>query len=182
MDSIGTKEKKIYQIMSLALFLICLIALTVTGSYAYFAAKINANSDGSAIVTTANLKATFSDGKDISLTNALPGAKTSTKTITFTNTGSEKLNYSINWKNLTNGGLTGLKYTITCDSSDITGTGTNLSMPTSATSIISGTIAPNVTHTCNLQIAYTDTGADQTAEKGKTFTVSLEATASPVNN
>ena len=174
-------EKNIYRGLSAFLLMIGFITLTVTTSYAYFTAKFttvnpdNSNSD----FTSANITAEYSDGEAIKLENAIPGDASSIKTIKFTNTGTVSLSYKINWKSITNTGITGLKYTITCDKT-ATGTGSELTMPSAATTLISGTIAPNVTNTCKLQIFYTDTGEDQTSEMSKTFSATLEAVATPI--
>lgn len=172
-------EKKIYQGMAVFLLLVSAIALTVTTSYAYFVAKFTVeNPDNSnSKFTSANITATYSDGEAISLTNAIPGTSSKIKTIKFTNTGSVQLAYKINWKTITNTGITGLKYSISCTKTSTTGTGTNQEMPSSPTTLISGTLAAGESNTCELQINYTDTGLDQSGEMAKTLSASLEAVA-----
>ena len=173
-------EKSIYTGLSAFLLMVGIITLTITTSYAYFASKFTViNPDNSkSEFTSANITAEYSDGDAISLTNAIPGDASAVKTIKFTNTGNVNLAYKINWAPITNTGITGLKYTITCDKT-ATGTGEKLDMPSAASNLITGTIAPNVTNTCQLQIFYTDTDADQTSEMGKTFSATLEAVAAP---
>lgn len=173
-------EKSIYTGISAFLLMVGIITLTITTSYAYFAAQFTViNPDNSkSEFTSANIAAEYSDGNAISLTNAIPGTSSAIKTIKFTNTGNVNLAYKINWATITNTGITGLKYTITCDKT-ATGTGEQLAMPSIASNLITGTIAPNATNTCQLQIFYTDTDADQTNEMGKTFSATLEAVAAP---
>ncbi len=174
-------EKNIYTGISAFLLMIGVITLTATTSYAYFVAKFTTlNPDNSnSKFTSVNIAADYSDGDAITMSNAIPGDSSNIKTIKFTNTGSVSLNYKINWKSITNTGITGLKYTITC-STAATGTGDKLAMPSAATTLISGTLAPNASNTCQLQIFYTDTGADQSNEMTKTFSATLEAVAAPV--
>ena len=83
----------------------------------------------------------------------------------------------INWKTITNTGITGLKYSISCTETSTTGTGTNQEMPSAPTTLISGTLAVGSSNTCQLQIHYTDTDLDQSGEMAKTFSASLEAVA-----
>lgn len=173
-------EKKIYTGLMAFLLLIGVIALTATTSYAYFVAKftvINPDNSNSKF-TSANISATYSDGEAINLKNAIPGTSTAVKTIKFTNTGTVPITYKINWKTITNTGITGLKYTISCTDSKTAGTGSNLNMPSSPTTLISGTLAVSGSNTCQLQIHYTDTDQDQSNEMSKTFSASLEAVAS----
>ena len=172
-------EKKIYSGILTFLLLFGAVVLTITTSYAYFLSKMSIKNPDNAKsnFTTANITATYSDGNAINLTNAIPNTTSKVKTIKFSNTGNVDLAYKINWKTITNTGITGLKYTISCTDTNTTGTGTNLDMPSSPTTLISGTLKPNTANTCELQITYTDTGIDQTGEMGKTFTASLEAVA-----
>ena len=172
-------EKKIYTGLMAFVLMIGAITLTVTTSYAYFVAKFsivnpeNSNSN----FTSANITATYSDGDAINLTNAIPGTSTAVKTIKFTNTGTVPLSYRINWKTITNTGITGLKYTISCSDTATIGTGTNLEMPDSPDTLISGTLTAGNSNTCQLQVHYTDTDLDQSEEMSKTFSASLEAVA-----
>ncbi len=172
-------EKKIYQGILAFILFISVIVLTVTTSYAYFVAKftvVNPDNTNSRF-TSANITATYSDGEAINLTNAIPGTSTKIKTIKFTNTGTVPITYKINWKTITNTGITGLKYSISCTETSTTGTGTNQEMPAAPTTLISGTLAVGSSNTCQLQIHYTDTGLDQSGEMAKTFSASLEAVA-----
>lgn len=179
MDNKKGVEKKIYVGLFTFLLLFGVVVLTITTSYAYFLSKLtivnpdNSNSE----FTTANISATYSDGDAISLTNAIPNTTSKVKTIKFTNTCNLDLDYKINWKTITNTGITGLKYTISCTDSTTTGTGTELDMPSSPSTLISGTLKPNASNTCQLQVIYKDTGLDQSDEMGKTFSATLEAVA-----
>jgi len=193
MDSKWTSfEKGIYRWVGIGFLLIILVGMAVTGSYAFFTATLEENNSDNktTVITTANLEATFNAGTALTLKNAVPGDASDTKTITMENTGSVPIDYVISWLSITNEdvtddngnvtktALTGVKYTVACDSASVVGTGTKLDMPTEAgTTLISGTLSSGATHTCTIQLFYTDTDADQSSEMGNNFKASLTASA-----
>jgi len=193
MDSKWTSfEKGIYRWVGIGFLLIILVGMAVTGSYAFFTATIEENNSDNktTVITAANLEATFNAGTALTLKNAVPGDASDTKTITMKNTGSVPIDYVISWLSITNDdvtddngnvtktALTGVKYTVACDSASVIGTGTKLDMPTKAgTTLISGTLSSGATHTCTIQLFYTDTNADQSTEMGNNFKASLTASA-----
>ena len=109
----GYNEKRNLSIAIIAVF--TLVCVSITGaSYAFFVATVTGTSTATNI-KTADLKATYSDGAAITGTNIVPGWS-ATKTISIENTGTYSLVYTIKWVNVTNGGMTDLKYSLTSTS------------------------------------------------------------------
>lgn len=81
--------------------MICLTAI-VGISYAWFSTIIEGNENAKKhIVTTGDLRLTYTDSDTITLENAFPG-ESSEKTVSVKNTGTANVNYSLVWQELTN--------------------------------------------------------------------------------
>ena len=81
---------------------IILLLLGVMGmSYAWFSATVNQENVKDQVVSTGTLELTYTDGTEIKLVNARPGA-TATKTITVKNTGTLDTSYNLVWQVLKN--------------------------------------------------------------------------------
>ena len=76
-------------------------ALVATATYAWFSATVNQENVKDQVVTTGTLELTYTDGTEIKLENARPGA-TATKTITVKNTGTLDTSYNLVWQVLKN--------------------------------------------------------------------------------
>ena len=105
-----------------------------------------------------------------------------TKTISIENTGTYSLVYTIKWVNVTNGGMTDLKYSLTSTSTGAQANVSNVAAPTKDGNLVTSvTIAPGAKHTYVLTMSFPDTGVDQSAQMGKTFSARLEASAANVS-
>ena len=123
----GYNEKRNLSIAIIAVF--TLVCVSITGaSYAFFVATVTGTSTATNI-KTADLKATYSDGAAITGTNIVPGWS-ATKTISIENTGTYSLVYTIKWVNVTNGGMTDLKYSLTSTSTWAQANVSNVAAPT----------------------------------------------------
>ena len=175
----GYNEKKNLSIALIAVF--TLVCLSITGaSYAFFVATVTGTSTATNI-KTADLKATYSDGAAITGTSIVPGWS-ATKTISIENTGTYSLVYTIKWVNVTNGGMTDLKYSLTSTSTGAQANVSKVAAPTKDGNLVTSvTIAPGAKHTYVLTMSFPDTGVDQSAQMGKTFSARLEASAANVS-
>lgn len=71
-------------------------------SYAWFSTIIEGNDNANKhIVTTGDLKLTYTNSDTVTLENAFPG-DTYEKTVSVKNTGTANANYSLVWQELTN--------------------------------------------------------------------------------
>ena len=153
------KKTLIISISSIAMFII----LVVASSFAFFTTSIKKeNPENSTVdVSTAKITATFTDGAEINVTNAIPG-DTFDKTFTLKNTGN-------------------IKNTFT-NKNDVevivkeNGTPIKTTIFPSTTGAISDeiTIGPDVTKSYTVTITYKNTETDQSSDmnskvKGKIF-------------
>mgnify|MGYP004500144603 CR=1 FL=1 len=84
-----------------SIMIVTLILLSIFGyTYAYFTLQIDGTGKD-IVVSTGDLKLEYVDGKDLTLSDALPGDSVS-KTITVKNVGSREATYALYWDNLIN--------------------------------------------------------------------------------
>ena len=171
--SLSVKQKITLTALSIGMFI-----LSLAVSYAFFSAKIFGNESTSTIVgTAAYLELTFTDGNNtINGTNLIPGWSQS-KTFSVENTGDATAYYKLKITNITNPLVTGgLWYQITSNDGGesipkrqvLTKT-RDISLPIE--------IGVDVTHNYTVTTYYDNIDADQSADKGKSFSykISIES-------
>lgn len=166
-----------------------LLVAVVGATFAYFGAMINGRESQKTIeVTSGTLSTEYDTNRKISVSNLNPGDVVATKTITVRGviTGSENLKYGANLVVTNNTYSNGaLVYTITSknvsnNGSTISATSKPVAIPTGASTIELGTgsfAGPTTTgsnHEYVITITFVNTGADQTADLGKTFAAELQ--------
>jgi len=168
-------RKYIYMIVILTL-----VVLVLGLSYAWFNAVITGNDTAKKnTVVTGDLKLTYTDTNEMSLSNAFPGDSFE-KLISVKNDGTVNLNYNLIWQELNNG-ITNNELVIeaTCKrlNSSNTEEGTCEGISESAVNSViikNGIlIEPKVTHEYTLKVTFKDTGLVQDYNKNKTFTGKL---------
>ncbi len=171
------KDDKKY-IYVVAVLLLVVVALGI--SYAWFSAIITGNDTAkNNKVVTGDLKLTYTDTNEMSLSNAFPGDSFE-KVISVKNDGTVNLNYNLIWQELNNG-ITNNELVIeaTCKrlNSSNTEEGTCEGISESAVNSViikNGIlIEPKVTHEYTLKVTFKDTGLVQDYNKNKTFTGKL---------
>ena len=168
-------RKYIYMIVILTL-----VVLVLGLSYAWFNAVITGNDTAKKnTVVTGDLKLTYTDTNEMSLSNVFPGDSFE-KVISVKNDGTVNLNYNLIWQELNNG-ITNNELVIeaTCKrlNSSNTEEGTCEGISESAVNSViikNGIlIEPKVTHEYTLKVTFKDTGLVQDYNKNKTFTGKL---------
>lgn len=172
-------------VVGIATLLVAIIGAT----FAWFSATVTGNDTASSVVVeTATIGITYTDGNEINLQNALPGA-TASKTFTVAATRGSTIDqsYTINWDitafNFAN--KADLVYSLT-GTPDGDGTAVNKSetaMPTSTgtSEIGTGTLKPDESHSYNLTVTFKETGSDQNANQGKSFAGKIQVAADNVS-
>ncbi len=181
------------RILTSHLLIIILIMLFSIGlSYAFFAAQITGNETN----VTLNLKGgtmdiTYAGGQSITASNIYPrSAAWADKTITVTGNSTTEIDmdYSLTLKILTNTfSSNALKWTLSGTNTGNNGTiianKSNQNISTGARDILLGTASfssptgGNKVHTYSLKILFPDTGGNQNADQGKSFTARVEIAA-----
>ena len=87
--------------MLLGIGITFLLLTTISMSYAWFSATVKSENGHDQIVSTGTLELTYTDGTEIKLENARPGA-TAKKTIIVKNTGTLETSYNLVWQVLKN--------------------------------------------------------------------------------
>lgn len=156
-----------------------LLVAVVGATFAYFTATVTGNDTASSVVvSTAKVGTiTYTNGNELTLTNAYPGATASiTFTVASANDSTTNVKYGIAWDSITNGFVTksDLVYTLTGSNSGNAGTVINVAsetqVPDTAGTIAStGVLAPGETHTYTLTVTFKETGVDQNSNQGKNF-------------
>lgn len=171
-----------------------LLVAVVGATFAYFTASVAGNDTASSVVVkTAQIGTiTYTNGNEVKLDNAYPGATSETKTFTVAadTSATANVNYSLNWTNVTNGFVNkeDLVYTLTGASSDASNTTTTLVTktnevaPSANTLIGSSVLKPGETHTYSLTVKFKETGSDQNANQGKAFTGKIEVSTGDYYN
>lgn len=156
--------KKHIKLISIIMLLLIII---ISGTYAFYNARVNKIGDGVAEVSTKTLKLELTDGPAIELNGVLPGQKI-IKTFTVTNSDNTIQNYYINLvdvvNNLERKSDLVLSLTSTNDGAIID----ELVFPSSSESITSLiTIAPTTTQEYTLTIEYKNTDINQITDMNK---------------
>ena len=171
-----------------------LLVAVVGATFAYFTASVAGNDTASSVVVkTAQIGTiTYTNGNEVKLENAYPGATSETKTFTVAADASAtaNVNYSLNWTNVTNGFVNkeDLVYTLTAVSDKSENPGIMISdksdftAPESDTLIGNGTLKPGETHSYSLIVTFKETGSDQNANQGKAFTGKIEVSTGDYYN
>ena len=171
-----------------------LLVAVVGATFAYFTASVAGNDTASSVVVkTAQIGTiTYTNGNEVKLENAYPGATSETKTFTVAADASAtaNVNYSLNWTNVTNGFVNkeDLVYTLTGANSDASNTTTTLVTktnevaPSANTLIGSSVLKPGETHTYSLTVNFKETGSDQNTNQGKAFTGKIEVSTGDYYN
>ena len=171
-----------------------LLVAVVGATFAYFTASVAGNDTASSVVVkTAQIGTiTYTNGNEVKLENAYPGATSETKTFTVAadSSATANVNYSLNWTNVTNGFVNkeDLVYTLTGANSDASNTTTTLVTktnevaPSANTLIGSSVLKPGETHTYSLTVKFKETGSDQNANQSKSFTGKIEVSTGDYYN
>lgn len=163
-----------------------LLVAVVGATFAYFTASVSGNDTASSvIVKTAEIGTiTYTNGTNLVMENAYPGATSNTVTFTVAAdaNASVNVNYTLKWAELVNDFVgTDLVYTLTGESTNATDASlvtaqNEVVVPTAAGIIGSGVLRPGETHTYSLTVKFKETGLDQNANQGKTFNGKIEVT------
>ena len=160
------KSKKVILIAILSFLLI--IGIVIGYSTAYFIASVSNSTINSTVVTTGSMEIEFSDGPEVSLSNAIPGTYVE-KTFSVKNIGTIDTYYDIYLSDVINSFVDKSDLTYTLTSS----TGANVSQTTAPdipTKIVSNQqIGINTTHNYTLRIDFKETNDNQDDNKGKEF-------------
>jgi hypothetical protein len=175
----------LFTIIAVATLLVSVVGAT----FAYFGATMKGRESQKTIsVSSGTLAIEYGTNSKINATNLQPGAVVATKTFTVKGviTGSENLKYGANLVITNNTYSNGaLVYTITSknvsnNGSTIEATSKPVAIPTGASTIELGTgsfAGPTSTgsvHEYTVTITFVNTGADQSADLGKTIAGTLE--------
>ena len=150
---------------------VSLVVAIVAASYAYFTATVtNRNNVTSTDVTTARLELEFTDGPEVTLDEAIPGAYLE-KTFKVKNVGSGDAAYDVYLSDLINNASDKSDFVYTLTSND---GGYNVStqtqIPSAPSKIVSNqVIAAGDEHNYTLRIDFLETNDNQDDNKGKTI-------------
>ena len=168
----------------IAISIISLLVLGVVGvSYAYFRLQIE-GSGNDIVLDTGDLRLRYTDGKEISLSNAMPGDSVS-KTVTVENIGTRDVTYQLNWSDLINT-IQNYELHVTMECKSYTGYGTSnqtesgecnriyRAVPisdTSTSALIKNNISikAGITHEYNITVTFDDKDYDQSSNMKKSF-------------
>lgn len=183
------KTRKLNKINIVLIFTFVLI--TMLGiSYAFFTANLSGQEDETTItVTGGTMDINFAGGSKVSVSNIYPKtAAVATKTFTVAGNNTTQLNmaYKLTLQVQTNNfTANALKWRLTSTNTGANGTvvppkSTDQNIPTGPSSIVLGTgsfTAPtngSKVHTYGLSLYFPDTGGDQNADQGKSFTAFIK--------
>ena len=164
------------KLLYITIIMICLTAILGI-SYAWFSTIIEGNENANKhIVTTGDLRLTYTDSDIVALENAFPGAS-SEKTFTIKNSGTTSTAYNLFWQELNNGiSRDELVMEVTCKRLNSSGTedGTCEGVSERAVSSIVNIksniqIEPGIIHQYTMKVTFIDTGLEQNYNKNKTF-------------
>jgi len=149
------KGKKSIVIGIVSLLLVTLILLGLT--YAYYRTRVIGNQNETSIsVSSKNLQLTYADGtEDVNTSGLIEAGTVIKKSFTVTNDGEESLEYDVYLESVKNTftRTEDVTYTLEC-SSNCDSITTPREYPTSSTTLITNTIAPNETQTYLLTVTY----------------------------
>ena len=163
-------------------FLVTIMGIGISFAY-YTAVVLNGESKSSIISQSGNLEITYVDGeKQILGVSVFPGWHDS-KTFTVKNTGDNATTYSIKVTNITNTFTIANSISLSLESSD---GGKNMGKRTlprnEATIVKYVSIDVGDTHTYTVTTYYNNLDIDQSADKGKSFSYTIEVGASVGTN
>ena len=163
-------------------FLVTIMGIGISFAY-YTAVVLNGESKSSIISQSGNLEITYVDGeKQILGVSVFPGWHDS-KTFTVKNTGDNATTYSIKVTNITNTFTIANRISLSLESSD---GGKNMGKRTlprnEATIVKYVSIDVGNTHTYTVTTYYNNLDIDQSADKGKSFSYTIEVGASVGTN
>ena len=175
------KKEKIILFISI-FFLVTIMGIGISFAY-YTAVVLNGESKSSIISQSGNLEITYVDGeKQILGVSVFPGWHDS-KTFTVKNTGDNATTYSIKVTNITNTFTIANSISLSLESSD---GGKNMGKRTlprnEATIVKYVSIDVGDTHTYTVTTYYNNLDIDQSADKGKSFSYTIEVGASVGTN
>ena len=179
-SNMKTKEKIILFIS--IFFLVTIMGIGISFAY-YTAVVLNGESKSSIVSQSGNLEITYVDGeKQILGVSVFPGWHDS-KTFTVKNTGDNVATYSIKVTNITNTFTIANSISLSLESSD---GGKNMGKRTlprnEATIVKYVSIDVGDTHTYTVTTYYNNLDIDQSADKGKSFSYTIEVGASVGTN
>ena len=164
------KGSKRPYVIAIALALALVITITAT-SYAYFVGTVNNTTTPTTTdVTTTSLGIEFTDGAQVTLENAIPGAYV-VKTFKVENVGNGDTVYDVYMSDLINdfSDKTDLVYTLTSNDGGANIT-TQTQVPASSTKIVSNQLLRvGEEHNYTLRIEFKETNDNQDDNKGKIF-------------
>ena len=170
------KQKMGKVIIKIVIILLVLVAL-IGISYSWFKTVIQGNENAKTITLQAGkLEITYVDGPELNKTDIIPG-DVMTKTFSIENTGDRAATYKIAWKTLENNFInrSDLIYSVT--STNGGGTLSQTQLPDSENHILmmdNIVIAQGVTQSYTLTIQYLSTQYNQSSDKGRTLTGTIE--------
>ena len=175
------KKEKIILFISI-FFLVAIIGIGISFAY-YTAVVLNGESKSSLISQAGNLEITYVDGeKQILGVSVFPGWQDS-KTFTVKNTGDNAATYSIKVTNITNTFTIANSISLSLESSD---GGKNMGKRTlprnEATIVKYVSIDAGDMHTYTVTTYYNNLNVDQSDDKGKRFSYTIEVGASVGTN
>ena len=162
----NNKSKKIY-IIAIVLAVLLVTVITTT-SYAYFSVNVSGSSNNVS-VSTGFMKIEFTDGPEVSLSNAIPGSSIE-KSFKVKNVGSLATTYDIYLSDLLNNyqDKSDLVYTLTSNEGGANVTETQV--PNVSSKIVDAySIGVNEEHNYTLRITFKETNDNQDDNKGKKF-------------
>ena len=161
------------QIKIITLALVAVLLLSSGISFAYFSANITGNKE-EVVITSGQMKITYSEGNSLSLTNVLPGAS-GYKEFTVENTGDIAAEYEIYLSEVLNTFVdkSDLVYSIVSEDAGINIT--NVQAPSEATKIVTKqTIPVGESHTYRLTLTFiNDIEHEQNDNQGATFSAKI---------
>ncbi len=152
------------------------LTLVATATYAWFSATVNQENVKDQVVSTGTLELTYTDGTEIKLVNARPGA-TATKTITVKNTGTLETSYNLVWQVLKNE-ITNdeMVMSATCErlkaNGDVEENCEGLDeTPITKNMVLKGVDIPSgYSHRYTITVTFKELSKDQNYNQGKNFT------------
>ena len=151
-------------------------ALVATATYAWFSASVTPKNVKNQVVSTGTLELTYTDGTEIKLEKARPGA-TATKTITVKNTGTLDTSYNLVWQVLKNEITNNeMVMSATCQRLDKNGEveenceGLD-ETPITGNMVLKGRDIPSgYSHRYTVTVTFKEINAEQNYNQGKNFT------------
>ena len=172
--NIDKKQMTLLSVVGIATLLAAIIGAT----FAWFSATVTGNDTASSVtVTTATLGISYTNGNEIKMLKIFPGTESGEKAFTIQSVGATvDQQYYVNWE---------VSVFDFADKSDLVyslrgtteGSGllipnkTDEPMPTTigTTTIGTGTLKPDETHTYYLNVKFKETGSDQNSNQSKNF-------------